>query len=318
MPFTALAEGTNSEEKLLKLRYTGFVYPGEYETDIPYSDSFFLQDATQYSHPLARLSMGISIASFRWDFLDDPDSYADIKRFFGEMGFNDISLSDYDKSPTLFTIASCIASKEIITEGESFTLVAVAICGGNYSEEWASNFTVASDDRHMGFASAAELVEDRVAGYLARQKLINKNIKLWVSGFSRAAAVANIVGADLTDMELCPASDIFVYTFATPRVTKRDTGNYANIFNIIGKQDIITRFSPGDWGYARYGREFYTPSQETDSDYSKRSARAAAVFDELLGKEWWNNPGSNLDLRLMYDYFINAFPDSENYVKVIQ
>ena len=170
----------------------------------------------------------------------------------------------------------------------------------------------------MGFASAAELVEDRVAGYLARQKLINKNIKLWVSGFSRAAAVANIVGADLTDMELCPASDIFVYTFATPRVTKRDTGNYANIFNIIGKQDIITRFSPGDWGYARYGREFYTPSQETDSDYSKRSARAAAVFDELLGKEWWNNPGSNLDLRLMYDYFINAFPDSENYVKVIQ
>ena len=314
----ALAEGTEDGEELLTLRYSGFVYPGEYETEIPFSERYFLQDATQYSHKLARLSLGVSIASFRWDSHDDPESYADIARFYGEMGFDRISLSDYEKRPSLFTIASCIASREIVTEEESFTLVAVAVCGGNYSSEWASNLTIGEGERHEGFATAAELVENRVMGYLAREKLLNKNIKLWVSGFSRAAAVANIVGADLTDMELCPAKDIFVYTFATPRVTRGDTGSYANIFNIIGKQDPIPRFSPGDWGFRRYGRELYTPSQETDSDYPVRAARASQEFEKLLGREWWNNPGSNLDLRLLYDYLVYALPGQEDYVQVLQ
>lgn len=318
LPAFAQAEQPDGTEELLTLRYSGFVYPGEYETQIAFSDDWFLQDAAQYSHPLARLSMGVSIASFRWDFQDDPESYADIARFYRQMGFDHISLSDYEKHPSLFTIASCIGSKEITAGDESFTLVAVTVCGGNYSSEWASNLTIGDGERHEGFDTAAELVENRVTGYLAREKLLNKDIKLWVSGFSRAAGVANIVGADLTDMGLCPASDIFVYTFATPRVTRGDTGNYTNIFNIIGKQDPIPRFSPGDWGFARYGRELYTPSQETDSDYPARAARAAEEFEKLIGREWWNNPGSNLDLRLLYDYFIHALPEQGDYVKVLQ
>ena len=318
LPVFAHAEQMEGSEELLTLRYSGFVYPGEYETEIPFSDDFFFQDAAQYSHSLARLSLGVSIASFRWDFQDDPESYEDIARFYQQMGFGHISLSDYEKHPSLFTIASCIASKEIVTENESFTLVAVAVCGGNYSAEWASNLTVGKGERHEGFETAAELVENRVLGYLAREKLLDKKIKLWISGFSRAAGVANIVGADLTDMELCPASDIFVYTFATPRVTRGNTGNYINIFNIIGKQDPIPRFSPGDWGFARYGRELYTPSQETDRDYPERAARAAAIFETLIGREWWNNPGSNLDLRLLYDYFIEALPEQDDYVQVMQ
>ena len=318
LPAYACAEQAEDSGELLTLRFSGFVFPGEYETEIAFSDNWFLQDASQYCHPLARLSMGASIASFRWDFQDDPESYEDIARFYRQMGFDHISLGDYEKDPSLFTIASCIGSKEITAGDESFTLVAVTVCGGNYSSEWASNLTIGEGERHEGFDTAAELVEDRVTGYLAREKLLNREIKLWVSGFSRAAGVANIVGADLTDMELCPASDIFVYTFATPRVTRGDTGNYTNIFNIIGKQDPIPRFSPGDWGFGRYGRGLYTPSQETDSDYPERAAKAAEVFEKLIGREWWNNPGSNLDLRLLYDYFIYAFPEQGDYVKVLQ
>ena len=318
LPVYACAEQAESSEELLTLRYSGFVYPGDYETQIAFSDEWFLQDASEYSHSLARLSMGTAIASFRWDFQDDPESYEDIARFYRQMGFDHISLSDYEKHPSLFTIASCIGSKEIRAGDESFTLIAVTVCGGNYSAEWASNLTIGEGERHEGFDTAAELVENRVVGYLAREKLLNRDIKLWISGFSRAAGVANIVGADLTDMELCPASDVFVYTFATPRVTRGDTGNYTNIFNIIGKQDPIPRFSPGDWGFARYGRELYTPSQETDSDYPRRAARAAAEFEKLIGREWWNTPGSNLDLRLLYDYFIHALPEQDDYVQVLQ
>ena len=46
--------------------------PGEYETDILYSDSYFLEDARVYNHRLAQLSMATAVASFRWDFDDDP------------------------------------------------------------------------------------------------------------------------------------------------------------------------------------------------------------------------------------------------------
>ena len=40
----ALAEGTEDGEELLTLRYSGFVYPGEYETEIPFSERYFLQE----------------------------------------------------------------------------------------------------------------------------------------------------------------------------------------------------------------------------------------------------------------------------------
>ena len=176
------------------------------------------------------------------------------------MEFTDVSLSDYEKRPSLYTIASCISRKEIVTEEDSFTLVAVAVCGGNYTVEWASNLTVGTGERHEGFNTAAELVENRIMGYLAREGLIGKKVKLWISGFSRAAAVANITAADITSMNLIPASDIFSYNFATPRTTRGDAGNYENIFNIIGKQDPVPRFTPADWGFVRYGRDLYTPS----------------------------------------------------------
>ena len=146
------------------------------------------------------------------------------------MEFTDVSLSDYEKRPSLYTIASCISRKEIVTEEDSFTLVAVAVCGGNYTVEWASNLTVGTGERHEGFNTAAELVENRIMGYLAREGLIGKKVKLWISGFSRAAAVANITAADITSMNLIPASDIFSYNFTTPRMT-------------WGTQEIMKTFS---------------------------------------------------------------------------
>ena len=79
-------------------------------------------------------------------------------------------------------ISSCIAQREIETGEEPFTLIAVAVCGGNYSGEWESNVTVGEADRHQGFSDAAELVENRILGYIARQKLSDQKIKIWISG----------------------------------------------------------------------------------------------------------------------------------------
>ena len=302
----------------LTVRYMGSVFPGDYTLTVPYDDGLFLEDARIYQHPLAQLSMGMALSAFRWSFEDEPDTNTYIQKFFEEAGFSDILMSDYEKSPSAYTISSCIARREIETGEEPFTLIAVAVCGGNYSGEWASNVTVGESDRHQGFSTAAELVENRILGYIARQKLSDRKIKIWISGYSRAAAVANITAADLTDLGIVPASDLFAYTFATPRAAKNITGTYPNIFNIIGKMDLVPKVTPAEWGYGRYGTDFYTPSRETDSDYARRALLAEAEFQELTGASFWNNVGNNLLLRLMYEYYLACVPDSGIYVNYMQ
>ena len=226
----ALAEGApalSAETEILKIRFGGFAYAGEFEAEISYSDGFFLQDAEEYHHDLAQLSIGMAIASFRGAFDDLPDVNTYITEFFDQAGFTGISMHDYDKAPSPYTMSSCIARKEIAAEGGNFTLVAVALCGANYGDEWASNLTVGNGERHEGFANAAELVENRVLGYLVREGLLDKKVKIWISGFSRAGAVAGITGADLTEMGIVPASDLFVYTFASPHLDTGVLGVYA-------------------------------------------------------------------------------------------
>ena len=302
----------------LTVRYRGFIFPGDYTLTVPYDDALFLEDARQYHHPLAQLSMCMALSAFRWSFEDEPDTNTYIQKFFEEADLTDILMSDYEKSPSAYTISSCIAQREIETGEEPFTLIAVAVCGGNYSGEWESNVTLGESDRHQGFSDAAELVENRILGYIARQKLSDRKIKIWISGFSRAAAVANITAADLTDLGIVPVSDLFAYTFATPRAAKNITGTYPNIFNIIGKMDLVPKVAPAEWGYGRYGTDFYTPSRETDSDYARRAQLAKAEFQKLTGASFWNNLGNNLLLRLMYEYYLDCVPDSGMYVHYMQ
>ena len=319
-PESGSAENESSEAvtKELKVRFSGFVFPGEFEAQVPYSDSFFLKDARSYNHRLAQLSIGMSIAAFRWVGPDEPAGNTYIRDFFDEAGFTGISMSDYEKSPGQYTISSCIATREIATEEESFTLVAVALCGGNYTKEWASNVTMGNGNRHEGFAYAAELVENRVLGYLARRHMTDQNIKIWVSGFSRAGAIANLVGADLADMNLIPESNLFVYTFAAPQAAKDFDKAYPSIFNIVGKMDLIPRVAPREWGYGRYGTDLSTPSVETDSDFPERAERASKIFEHMTGYSWWNNPGGDLDLRLLYDQVVYTIPDTETYCAYAQ
>ncbi len=318
LPFCPAAAAETAGAGTLRVRSSGCVFPGEYEAEVPYDDSFFLQDACVYHHELAQLSMGMSLAAFRWEDSAEHSSVSYIEDFFSEAGFTDCILRDYDKSPSLYTIASCIASKKITEGPEEFTLVAVAVCGGFYRREWASNVTLGSGERHEGFASAAELIENRVLGYLYRQHLNDSRIKLWISGFSRAAAVANLVGADLTDMGLVPASDLFVYTFATPRAARNVQGTYPNIFNIIGKMDVVPLMVPGSWGYRRYGTDLFTPAQETDSDYPARRERVKLSFEKLTGNPFWNNVGGDLQLHLFVAYLVYCMESPEIYAGYLE
>lgn len=85
----------------------------------------------------------------------------------------------------------------------------------------------------------------------------------WVTGHSRGAGIANLVGANLTDQ----GNEAFVYTFAAPNCTTApasQTAMYNNIFNIVNVDDIIAELPLTDWQFGKYG---VTKSMSVGNNY---------------------------------------------------
>ena len=290
------------------------------EIPVDFEDSYFDGPATEYNHQLAQASMGLAVAAFRPVFDKDiisPSEHA--IQFMKDCGFTNIMTDDYDKNPSLYTVASIIGSKQMTdANGEPYTLIAVAVCGGGYSNEWLSNFTVGSGTRHEGFSSAANLVENRIFGYIGRANITGR-IKIWITGFSRSAAVSNITAADLVDCGVFRQEDIFAYLFATPRTTKDPKpGSYDNIFNIVGQYDPVPQVPLSSWGFERYGINLYTSLWETDSDFVLKFENADSVSVGFTGQHFWTNGAVNFQLHNLIGFVNEVCPTQEIYVECLQ
>ena len=290
------------------------------EIPVDFEDSYFDGPATEYNHQLAQASMGLAVAAFRPVFDKDiisPSEHA--IQFMKDCGFTNIMTDDYDKNPSLYTVASIIGSKQMTdANGEPYTLIAVAVCGGGYSNEWLSNFTVGSGIRHEGFSSAANLVENRIFGYIGRANITGR-IKIWITGFSRSAAVSNITAADLVDCGVFRQEDIFTYLFATPRTTKDPKpGSYDNIFNIVGQYDPVPQVPLSSWGFERYGINLYTSLWETDSDFVLKFENADSVSVGFTGQHFWTNGAVNFQLHNLIGFVNEVCPTQEIYVECLQ
>ena len=136
---------------------------------------------------------------------------------------------------------------------------------GDYQLDYAENFFLAAQD-----------VLDTHADYLDG---LNEPVFL-VTGHSRGAAVANILGAQLSDR--FGAENVFAYTFATPRTVRGDYPAYDNIFNVINPSDLVTYLPFPQWGFARYGVDLTLPVDdaspellaEVEAAYAARSDRS--------------------------------------------
>lgn len=117
---------------------------------------------------------------------------------------------------------------------------------GNYDLPYAENFYLAAED-----------ILTTQADYLSGLS----SPAFLVTGHSRGAAVANILGAELT--ERFGASNVFVYTFATPRTVRGEYKTYGNIFNVIHPADLVTYLPLPQWGFARYGIDIELPVENT-------------------------------------------------------
>lgn len=249
------------------------------------------------------------VSTHTWENSTYGDKDKNVKAFLQTCGFQDIKPSDtYYIPPSPDSIAYTIANKKITVWDEEsqankeYTLVAVGIRGAGYGPEWASNVTVGDSNnpsvtgRHKGFDDSAQQVVAGLEEYIAEHN-ISGDVKYWVSGFSRSAAVANLTAGYITDRAAefgTQQKDIYGYTYECPQCaeTSEDALAYKNIHNIVNQMDMVPRVSPSEFHHQRLGVDYIMPyhgnttSAENEEYYNRmyRVLQTIAVGKTFRGE----------------------------------
>ncbi len=301
-------------------------YPGrELSYPFPYRDGYFTIPATDYQHSLAQCTLGLAVSAFRAADLelDRKDEY--IRDYLGSAGFGNMESHQFDEKPTADTIASLLASKTLRDGEGEFLLVAVAISGGGYEDEWLSNFSFGDESVHNGFFNAAFTVFQRIFDYVDTYAG-NGRFKIWMGGYSRAAAVSNMTAALALTAEQIDREDLYVYTFATPNNIRLENGDfplegeydYSSIYNIVGMFDPVPVIPFPEWGYGKLGSTFYLPAQETTPDYMTRREPVAKIYQEITGTAYTNNPEANWFIQKLYQLMYDMVRTAGSYEAELQ
>lgn len=259
-------------------------------------DYFYSQDNSyKYNPDLAKASLCLEMSSFSTNTTSTWGQTASVnttllrtlhvRELLQKLGFDMTSYQavnyDVPLTDTSDKVAYSMAMKYITNEdGGTDTLLAVPIRGGGYGGEWASNFHVSDrsgtlSGNHYGFDTAANGVLKGLSNYVANHE-IKGNLKIWAVGFSRGAAVANLLGRKLNNAALGSIKpnvcDIYVYTFATPAGASRQSSDQffdPNIYNIISPVDLVPHVAPSAWGYTRYGTTLTLPYDKNSSVWNR-------------------------------------------------
>lgn len=258
-------------------RTVDFSYPDgafdheEMNASVVYSDDFFSKKATKRNDSLALLSVGAADAVYNKD---------DIRDFLKICGFTNKrdSVTDENSDNLSFNLGKKKIGKK--------TVVAVILQGTASTDEWKSNLRLGDSlvnlpTVHAGFNATEKAVHKKLNTFLKTNKLKKGSVAFWVTGHSRGAAVANIMAKRLSDTY--GKSNVYAYTFASPKVAKvstKTTKKYSNIFNYVNPDDVVTRIPTKD-----------TKSLEDELD------RAGILNEEKL-KSGLNKIGLSLSVNL--------------------
>ena len=283
-------------------------YEKNHSQEYKYSDDYFIQSPDKYDHDFARLSLGMALAAFRDERHKDAQD-DNLINFFRSTGFSQIETDTYRKEPTAYSVSYGLAMKKI---GDT-NVLACAVCGGNYGEEWASNLTIGDLLRSKGFEDSAKKVRKGIDDYLRRHA--SGRTKLWIAGYSRAGAISNLTAADCTEDGIFEA--VYAYTFATPRTTRKPVA-YPNIHNIMQKEDVVPKVPFEDWGYERYGKDLYMVSPETDPQCGPVMKKTAENYRRMVGEDMVTNAEIDYQLRTLLDYLLLMMPEPATYTRYLQ
>ena len=268
-----------------------------------FTPEYFANSAYRYNQNLGTMSLALAMSAFgikegKNDSTAYQNSYKNAKELLLNIGVQEKNIVPYgyDTKPTTDSIAVIFGNMSITVDDKAYTLIPIAVRGGGYEREWASNFTIGSTENHEGFSQAKNTVLTYLDDYIEYAGITGP-VKLWITGFSRAAATANLVAGQLDyDLSLGQTldsvsygyDDIYAYCFETPAgavMTERQFGAafYNNIFNIINSSDPVSYVAPSDKGFnfGRYGIDKYLPSAEADSNYARYNSKGQLIGGSL-------------------------------------
>ena len=219
----------------------------EVEYECEYKDAYFFSNNTQRDDNLGLTSLLMS--GFN-------DSVENMNRFFEAIHFTNIYNSPTYETDGYHDIAYSLAKKVI---GET-TVIAISIRGFNYGNGMVGNFFIGQSGEHADFRQAMSYVYLGLIEYIAKQITTQTKVKLWINGYSRAAAVANLLGKQLYEKTLnnelggITKDDIYTYCFETPLCGDiANNGAYPFIHNYINSYDAVTHIPPAEYGFKVYG-----------------------------------------------------------------
>lgn len=236
-----------------------------------YSDKYFIDnDGYTYNHDLAKATLALELSSWTARGADDKsanDRMSNISSLYDQLGFKNVAPYNYDDSlnDNSDKVAYSFATKELY---DGSTIVAAVVRGGGYGAEWRSNLHVGSGSKHAGFSIPAQEVYNNLDIYLSANNLDRENTKIWITGYSRGAAVANIVAGRINETGLIKSNNLYAYTFATPNGVKvaetgADSSVHDNIYNIVLPYDFVPKVAMENWGYGRYGQTLMVKNSDT-------------------------------------------------------
>lgn len=266
-----------------------------------YTDTYFSKIATEYNHSLATMSLCLAFSTYQSD--DGTITFQNAKQVLDYCGFENIKAYGYDNTTQKDGIAAIIGAKSV--EGKK--LISVAVRSGGYGAEWSSNAKVDSYGDHFGFDQSADKVQSYIYSYI-KDNMLEGNIKIWISGFSRGGAVATQTAAKLNNAEGVAytvknayktvkfgKNSIYAYGFATPAGAIKDSNphdsKYNNIFSVIDYNDPVPLVAPAKWGFDRYGITKVLPYRESNN--SKEFSKYYKRICDRMGSEYKINSFKN-------------------------
>ncbi len=221
-----------------------------------------------------------------------------------KLGLEDISnikLNGYTQDPDDIT-EILIGHLKLRYKGKDRNMIVLVVRGTNgTNSEWTSNFDVGAattqytsltgnhrdwtnKENHKGFDVTANRVIAAVENYLNTYSLNEGSIL--ITGHSRGAAVANLVGKYFEDKKTLKS---FTYAFATPNTTtSANAGNYQTIFNIVNEDDMVPYMPLQKWGFKKYGR---VDSISVHQKYERKlfEPLRKGTFEWFIEKDYNNN-----------------------------
>ena len=284
--------------------YTSFT-GDEMSTNYVYDDEYFLSSAIDKNDNLADMSLVLALAGTN---AVDLDNHKYLENILITCKFNNIFVSEgYKGNPTSSSIGYLIASKILNDDNKNYLLLSVGIRGFKYDLEWVSNFKVGKEGNHNGFDEASSNVYDGIVKYLNDYNKNNYDVKLWITGYSRAGAVAGLTSTKLVDNNIVKNEELYAYTFEAPSSILKNDKVY-NVFNYINSLDIVPKIIPDVSNIIRPGKDILI-DENKNLDVVINNLNEITDYFKL---EKYNYENVKKSLDDMIDAFVLLFDDIRN------